>query len=244
MKVLNSIREFFWPLLEKTQIPESREISQEEITVDISHLEKTLEYAINYYEAETDRKKIVEGKSSLFIGIMSVATSVVIGITSILVKVSVFNIEFSVLVFLLFVLTVYMIRTIWFSIKALERKKYYSISIYDFLISDSDEMYYRKLIAEITNKVKKNSITINSKVDNMTMAQEYFKRAIVVVAVYALFIVLFFLSKSGLDYPINFQKFIETINGIKVSGWNTLILYILVISSFMISLYTLMRKKK
>jgi hypothetical protein len=56
------------------------------------------------------------------------------------------------------------------------------------------------LIAKIANKMRKNGITINGKVDNMTMAQEYFKRAIVVVTLYSFIILLFFLSKSGIFF--------------------------------------------
>ena len=244
MKIFSNIREFFWPLLEKAQILEPNKISQEEITVDNSHLEKTLEYAIRCYEAETERKKTVEGKASLFIGTISIVTSFVIGVTSVLVKVNDFNITISALVFLLFVLTVYMARTVWFSIKALERKNYYSISINDFLISDSDDKYYRKLIAEIINKIKKNSLTINSKVDNMTMAQEYFKRAIVIVVLYSFVILLLFLSKSGIDFSLHFQKKIDLLNRVELNGWNTTILYTLTIASLILSLKAIMKKNK
>jgi hypothetical protein len=93
-----------------------------------------------------------------------------------------------------------MSRTVWFSIKALEREKYYSTAVDDFLINSVDESYYKQLIAAITNKIRKNAMTINGKVDNMTMAQEYFKRAIVVVALYSFLILLFFFFKSGLFF--------------------------------------------
>ncbi|NVO08601.1 MAG: hypothetical protein HXX16_01435 [Bacteroidales bacterium] len=244
MKIFNNIREFFWPLLEKSQIPEPKQISPEEITVSSTHIEKTLEYAINCYEAENERKKTVEGKSSLFIGTISVITSVIIGATSVLVKINDYNITISFIVLLLFVLTVYMTRTVWFSIKALERKSYHTLSINDFLISDSDETYYRKIISEITNKVRKNSIVINGKVDNMTMAQEYFKRAIVIVALYSFVILLLFLSKSGIDFSRHFQKCIALLNRIELNGWNTIILYVLAITSFLLSIKALMRKNK
>lgn len=243
MKILSDIREFFWPLLEKFPIAEPDLISQENITVDKSHLEKTLEYAISCYKAELDREKIIEGKSSLFIGTISVITSVIIGVTSVLVNLSDFNIAILVLVFLLFVLTLYMSRTVWFSIKVLERKKYYSISIDDFLISDANEIYYKKLIAEIMNNERRNSLMINRKVDNMTMAQEYFKRAIIIVVLYSFIIFVFFLSKSGANCSISSQDFIDLINCIEIKGWNTLILYVLTLSSFILSLIAIKRNK-
>lgn len=242
--MINNIREFFWPLLEKHPIPQPVLIGKEDITVDSSLLEKTLEYAIENYKEETERKKTVEGKSSLFIGTISVVTSVIIGVTSVLVRTSNFNLAISTLVFLLFILTVYMSRTVWFSIQALERRSYFTISINDFLISDINGEYYKTLIAEITNKVRKNSFTINSKVDSMTMAQEYFKRAIIVVAIYSFVILLFFMSKSGVDSSIFLDKFITTINTININGCHTLILYILVSLSLVLSIYSIRKRRE
>lgn len=243
MKFFENIREFVWPLLEKGVIPQPEMLNQNDINVDSSHLKETLEYTINCYEAESERKKTVESKSSLFIGTISVVTSVIIGVTSVLVRVNDFNLAISLLIFLLFILTLYMSRTVWFSIKALERRNYYSITISDFLISDSNDDYFKKLIAEITNKIRKNSLTINSKVDNMTMAQEYFKRAVIIVSIYAFVILLYFFSKSGINFTKYISNFIETLNLIKINGWNTLILYILSISALILSLIAIKRKK-
>jgi hypothetical protein len=174
MNIFNEIREFFWPLLEKGEdnLPINLELS--EITVDSSHLEKTLEYAIDCYNTESDRKKSIESKASMFIGTISIITTVVLGVTSILVKENKFDIAICTLIILLFILTIYMSRTIWFSVQTLERRNYYSISINDFLLNDSNETYYKKIIAEVANKINKNALTINKKVDSMTMAQEYF----------------------------------------------------------------------
>jgi hypothetical protein len=244
MKMINNIREFFWPLLEKHPIAQPDLIRKEDITVDNSLLEKTLGYAIENYKEETERKKTVEGKSSLFIGTISVVTSVIIGVTSVLIKTSNFNLAVSSLVFLLFILTVYMSRTVWFSIQALERRSYFTISINDFLINDTNGDYYKRLIAEITNKIRKNSLTINSKVDSMTMAQEYFKRAIIVVAIYSFVILLYFMSKSGVDYSNFFDNIVTTINTVTLSGWNTLILYILVGLSLVLSIYSIRKERE
>lgn len=243
MNAFKEIREFFWPLLEKGQPQEFERLNKNEILVDKSHLPKTLEYTLDCYNQEAERRKGIEGKASLFIGTISVVTSVVLGVTSILVKENDFDIAVSVLVFLLFVLTLYMSRTVWFSVKALERKNYYSTSIDDFFIDSVDESYYKQLIAEIANKMRKNAITINAKVDNMTMAQEYFKRAIVVVALYSFIILLFFLSKSGINFSDYTKEFILLLNQIEISGWNVLVLYILSIASIVLSLIAIRKKK-
>ncbi len=101
MNTFKKIREFFWPLLEKGQPQEFERLNRDEILVDKSHLPKTLEYTLDCYNQEAERRKGIEGKASLFIGTISVVTSVVLGVTSILVKENNFDIAVSILVFLL-----------------------------------------------------------------------------------------------------------------------------------------------
>lgn len=236
MKIFKNTREFFWPLLEIGEILEPSVLEPSQIEVDSENLEKTLEYAIEFYESESERKKTVESKSSLFISIISVVTSIILGVTSVLVKVNDFSLLMLVLLILLFILTIYMTRTVWFSLKTLERKAYNSISINDFLISGKDSEYYKKLIAEITNKVRKNSIKINEKVDNMTMAQEYFKKAIVVISIYSFVILLFFISKADINFNVKFIKIVDFINQINITGWNIIAMYFLILISLIIGL--------
>lgn len=243
MNIFEKVREFVWPLLEKGEIIQPSCLNVDEIIVDSSHLQKTLEYVFDCYNSEADRRKSIEGKASLFIGTISVVTSVVLGVTSILVKENDFDITMSALLVLLLVLTLYMSRTIWFSIQALERKNYYSISVNDFLINDLNDEYYKKLIAEITNKINRNALTINSKVDSMTMAQEYFKRAIVVVTLYSFLILLLFISKSGFDYSVFFSRIASLVNSIHLNGWNTLILYALSIISIILSVIAIKKRR-
>jgi hypothetical protein len=243
MKIFSEIREFFWPLLEKDSIQEPKMLNENEITIESSRFHEVFDHIFNCYKEEEERRKTVESKSSLFIGTISVVGSVIIGVTSIFTKENGFNILTLLLVVLLFILTLYIVRTIWFSIKALERKNYHSISPEDFLINHSGDDYYKQLIIEITNKIKRNALTINRKVDNMTMAQEYFKRAIVIVALYSFVILLLSLSKSNLDLLILLNNFIELLNNIHINGWNTLILYILSISSVIISIIAIKKKK-
>ena len=108
--------------------------------------------------------------------------------------------------------------------------------------SGQDDDYYKKIIVEVSNKIARNAQTINDKVDNMTMAQEYFKRAIVVVALYSFVILLLFLSKTDLSLYTQFQKGINLLNTIDVSGWHLIILYILSISSIVLSILAIKRR--
>jgi disulfide bond formation protein DsbB len=236
MKLFENIREFFWPLLEKGEAQKIQKLEPNEIKVENKHLEQTLKYALDFYESEAQRKKTVEGKSSLFISIISVITSIILGVTTVLVKTNDFSVVLLFLIFLLFVLSIYMSRTVWFSLKTLERKAYYSISINDFLIGEKNDDYFKKLISDITNKVRKNSIVINEKVDNMTMAQEYFKRAIVIVSFYSFVILIFFISKSGVNFPKLFSNGVSFLNSLNLSAWNIVILYLLIAISLILGI--------
>jgi disulfide bond formation protein DsbB len=236
MKLFENIREFFWPLLEKGEAQKIQKLEPNEIKVENKHLEQTLKYALDFYESEAQRKKTVEGKSSLFISIISVITSIILGVTTVLVKTNDFSVVLLFLIFLLFVLSIYMSRTVWFSLKTLERKAYYSISINDFLIGEKNDDYFKKLISDITNKVRKNSIVINEKVDNMTMAQEYFKRAIVIVSFYSFVILIFFISKSGVNFPKLFSNGVSFLNSLNLNAWNIVILYSLIAISLLLGI--------
>ena len=236
MKHFENIREFFWPLLEKIETQKIQELKPNQIKVENKHLEQTLKYALNFYESEEQRKKTVEGKSSLFISIISVITSIILGVTTVLVKTNDFSLVVLLLIFLLFILTIYMSRTIWFSLKTLEREAYYSISVNDFLIGEKSNEYFKKLISDITNKVRKNSIVINKKVDNMTMAQEYFKRAIVIVSFYSFVILIFFLSKGGVNFQKLFSNGVSFLNSLNLSSWNIIIIYTLIMISIILGI--------
>jgi disulfide bond formation protein DsbB len=236
MKLFENIREFFWPLLEKGKAQKIQKLEPNEIKVENKHLEQTLKYALDFYESEAQRKKTVEGKSSLFISIISVITSIILGVTTVLVKTNDFSVVLLFLIFLLFVLSIYMSRTVWFSLKTLERKAYYSISINDFLIGEKNDDYFKKIISDITNKVRKNSIVINEKVDNMTMAQEYFKRAIVIVSFYSFVILIFFISKSGVNFPKLFSNGVSFLNSLNLNAWNIVILYSLIAISLILGI--------
>ncbi len=240
MSVFKQVREFFWPLLEKGEPPKFEELTKDKILVNNSFLREAFRYTLDCYNREEERRKGIESKSSLFIGTISVVTSVVLGVASILVRGNDFDITVSILVFLLFILTLYMSRTVWFSIKALERKNYYSISVNDFLIKSAKDEYYIDLIVRIANKIERNAITINNKVDNMTMAQEYFKRAIVVVALCSFVILILFLSKLGINFLASVKGAIFQLN---INLWSIILLYVLSIISLILSIIAIIKEK-
>lgn len=196
MEKIKQVREFFWPILEKAE-SKNEPIKDIEIQIESQDILKVIyDKALKRLEAEEDRKKVVENKSTIFIGTIGIITSIIIGVTSTLIKEAKIEGFMMVMVVLLFVLTIYMLRTVWFAIKALERKAYHNISISDLCSIDEKE-FYKNSIQKINATLLKNYPTTNSKVDNMTMAQEYFKRGIVVLGLFGVTILFFFIYRFG-----------------------------------------------
>jgi hypothetical protein len=243
MKHLTRIREWFWPLLEDQPEQQVRDFSSTELVVADENIETVLRAAIKCYEAEEDRIKMVDTKSSLFIGTITVITSVIIAVTTALVK-ETFNGSIFALVLLLFFLTLYMARTIWFSIRVLERRSFEVIDIEDYLLAESGPAYLRGVIITIVNKTRINARTINNKVDFMVMAQEYFKRAIVVVTLYSFVLLLFYVTKAEIPIDIRGKELAHFLNTLEIGGWHVLILYLMLTVSILLSLRALYRVKK
>lgn len=241
MKVFNDLRELIWPLLEKGSKQEPPLLEESKISIDENKINDALKQALEYFDVENDRNKTVEAKSSIFIGTMSVAISVVLGVTSILSNSKSFDSNTLILIIFLFILILYLSRTLWFSIKVLERKGFHIIEIEDFLFKAANEKYYKKLIVDITNKTRKNSIKVNEKVSNMAMAQEYFKRAIFIIPLYSLTLLISYIIKS----KIKISDF--DLKSIRISlpeNWTILVLYILVLISIILSIIVLAKLKK
>lgn len=209
---LSILREYVWPLLEKSESRIYAELQLPELTINEENIEKILDLTLRIYETELERSNKVETKSSLFIGTLSVVTSVVLAVTATLINNNAYSTLLLFIVFSLFVLTLYIVRTIWFSIKVLERKTFSIFHYNDVLIDTANPDYYKKLIITLVNKTNANSGVINEKVSNMTMAQEYFKRVMITIALYAGLVLLFFIAKSKLDIISKIRQTIEIIN--------------------------------
>lgn len=193
---LNSIREFFWPLLErsaaKNKVKENIELKIADESLEIAFQQK-----IKILEAEEDRRKGIESKATLFISTLSVASSLVVTASTLILN---NNFDSNRLliktsVAISFILALYTVTTIWYAVKALERGTYSVLSINDLNQIGNKNEYLRKLIQRFIRIKLDNQDIINSKVNNVTMAQEYYKRAIVIICIYAFFILLFCLFK-------------------------------------------------
>lgn len=185
-KAANNFREMVWPLLAPLEEISPRQISEADCNWNNDEIDMMLEYVEKYSTSEEERKKEVESKSTLFIGTFGVATAILIN----LVKDMLFNNAVPHTPFVLFLISmmtlaiIYLCRAIWFSIKALKRRNYSSLGFPNFMLSDCTDKK-QKIIIRYYNNTKKNQDEINIKVDYMTMAQEYFKRAILVVALFS-----------------------------------------------------------
>ena len=198
--LFSDIREFFWPLLEKPKNALNiKTINTEDITVDGEwNIKKALDLSLNIYDKELERAKSVESKSIVFISALGLIVAVLLAISKdfIFNTITQNNLFSYLFIALVIVLIIYLCRTVWFSIKALERQNYNNISFKDII--KKTESYEKSLIRQIANKTISNYDTINNKVNAMVMAQAYFKRAIITLSLFPiLFIVNFVYPKEN-----------------------------------------------
>lgn len=188
-RFLKKIRELIWPLLEPSESIESKEITIEDCRWEDSEIELMLKYIEQYAASEENRKNQIESKASIFIGTFTIVITVLLSlIKDILFKdVGCHNYYNVIIVFLMSITVIYLCRAIWFAIKAMGKQKYCKFGFPKFML-DQDNKKKKKIIIDQYNIIEKNQEGINLKVDYMTMAQEYFKRAIVVVGILTLFI--------------------------------------------------------
>lgn len=243
---MKRVREFFWPLLDKAEPKTLRIYTLEDINVNNENIDKVLDLTQRTFDEELSRGSSVETKSSLFIGTLSVVTSVVLAVTTALINKNDFSISLLSIVVLLFVLIVYMIRTIWFSIKVLERKSFHTMHHNNYLLGDEKIEFSKKLIVQLINKTNQNTDTANSKVNNMVMAQEYFKRAIIVLLLYSGLLLLFFIEKSSKESANTYSRIVTAANSIYINcGLLWLMLFLLMVSLLLnIILYRKLKKIK
>lgn len=184
MGILNRIREFFWPLLEPLKIDDFKPFHTEDLTIEENDLDLCCDLTLRYYDSEDARKKAIESKSTIFVSAIGFVIAILLSMaTGLVLNPNIkagFLTSFSILMWV--VIVVYFCRTVWFSIRALERQEYHTIGYKDFISGGAH--YRRNLITDIINKTRKNSLTINIKVDFMVMAQGYFKRGISAAVIY------------------------------------------------------------
>lgn len=184
-KAAYNIREFIWPLLEYEPIPLNASPEEFKLMVDDENLDQALNLATKLSESEDDRRKGIESKASLFISTISVASSIVVAANVMVISNTTYSLTVIISVFISFILSIYAARTVWFAVKALERGSYSVIGPSEINFKGNKEKYQKHLINWLVQRRNNNLKTINSKVDNLTMAQEYYKRAIIIICLYS-----------------------------------------------------------
>ncbi|RDC56669.1 hypothetical protein DU508_05510 [Pedobacter chinensis] len=188
---LNNIREFFWPLLEiEKPSPTAIEPPSFKLQVDEENLDQFLVLVNKINDAEEDRRKGIESKAALFISTISVATSIVVAANSMVISNSTFGFHVMISVFIAFILSIYAVRTVWFAVKALERGNYSVLGLKEINFKGSKFNFQKHLVSCLVNNKKYNQSTINLKADMMMMAQEYYKRAIIMISIFSLHVLI------------------------------------------------------
>lgn len=189
-KIIYNGREFIWPLLEhepKNSAPPAP-VPAFELLVESENLDQFLSLTTKMSESEDDRRKGIESKASLFISTISVATSIVVAANAMVVSGKNYGFAIAISVLISFILSIYAARTVWFAVKALERGNYSVLGVSEINFKGNKEQYQKHLIDCLIKNRKNNLQTVNSKVDSVTMAQEYYKRAIIMICIYSCYI--------------------------------------------------------
>ncbi|MGC4234552.1 MAG: hypothetical protein QM594_16340 [Niabella sp.] len=187
---LRKIREWVWPLIEKSELEtthgETVEIIQAPLQLGDENLELAFQLQSKVYEAEEDRRKGTESKAALFISSLSLATTIIIAANSFIWSKNIPDTAIKILVITSVILSIYTLRTVWFSVKVLERSSYDVLGSTEINVSGNRLQYLKYLIQLYSKMIQQNEKIVNGKVTNLVMAQEYYKRAIVIISIYSL----------------------------------------------------------
>jgi hypothetical protein len=236
-ELLYHTRELIWPVLETLEETEENLVRVEDCSWAVEERDIILDYASKYYESEESRKREVESKATIFIGTFGVVATILIYLAKDLV-ISDTNSQTWFLLILIFIMTlsiVYMSRAIWFSIKTLQRQSYYRISFPNSFLKSDNQNIKDRLIVKYYNDTRRNSNVINLKVDYMTMAQEYFKRVIFLVCLFAVLVFMRYVA----TFKDSFSEFHLFLNHIVDSNYfpfvmlsGIILLYVLILIIF------------
>jgi len=178
-KIVNSFVGFFWPFLEGDPIEFNKFIKHEDVPVTSN--KQDVDYAYQMYLNQKERIKVVESKSIVFIGIFGSLIAILAFVVKDLLMIENHTIWTYIAILVMSILVLYSTQVLRYSIRALERKNYESFSYDDFLNKDDKEICFG-----LVKKVQKNYDAINSKVENMTLAQKFMKRVLSVIVLCAI----------------------------------------------------------
>ena len=204
MRYLRCIAELIWPLLEPKTNDEkaSNKRASDDVknpVFDDESLDIRLQLAFRYFDSEEERAKTVESKSTIFVGCIGFVIAIIFSAATglLLNDKAERSSSFYCSTIIWCIIMVYFIRAIWFSLNVVKKEAYELVGKEEFLGEES--INKRELILKLADYTEHNSEVNNKKVDNMQMAQEYFKRGFVITAIYAIIEVVYelIICKSG-----------------------------------------------
>lgn len=236
------VRDFFWPILDPLEDGEYIDYKNE-YHYSNNELEDRMKYIDEHMRSEDQRRQEVESKATIFIGGFGVAVTVLISLMSdfYFADSSEYMWIGATNIFMFVVTIIYMCAVIYYAIKTLERRTYHTVGFPTEYFKMNGDIN-KKVLIEKYNCVKKNQKEINIKVDYMTMAQLFFKRVIVSVAINATIVLAAYLYTN---YKI-FSEIMEKIQNINLKeniNMMTISLCISIISC-VISIIALSRTRK
>lgn len=243
MNIFRKVFDFFFPLMPPEERDESKVVIKAEcINGDDITLQKKAQAAKQYYDEEKERLKTIEGKASMFITSSGFLGTVLIGTTNILIGQKDASMWFKVLmVICLFSFVAYMVCTVLYSIKALERAKYNRPDPTTMVGISSGVDYEKQSIADLLNSTIHNQDTANRKMDNVVVAQRFFKRLMLSVLAFVIVLLVNVLEKNGISLLPWLGAFKEEVSTWSFNLWFTVISSILILFSLAIGVVALVK---
>lgn len=240
-----NVFEWLFPSASKEENAQPVErVESNDIEGDIAALKMKADIAHRGYQEEFERMRATEGKASIFISTTGFLATIVVGVTTLLVRVKQIDFFVLLLVVITGLLTFYMMRTIVYSVRAMSRQKFLRINPASVATIIDETAQLKECIADYINAVGVNMQTINRKVELSLMAQSYFKRAVAALVVYVVALFMFALVNSNI--PIGDYY---TVVLIEISSWTLPVWYmfsttILIIISLLLSCIALYKVSK
>ena len=224
---------------------EIEKMEPETIQGDLQALKLKADVAHRGYKEEFERMRATEGKASIFINTTGFLATIVVGVTTLLVRVKQIDLFILLLILITGFLTFYMMRTIVYSVKAMRRQRFAHINPSSVAAIANEEAQLKENIADYINAVKDNARVINRKVELSSMAQSYFKRAIASLVVYVIALFIYAIVNSNIPISDYYKVVTTEISTWSFSVWYVYVTSILIVISLMMSciaLYKVNRK--
>lgn len=242
---MKNIFEWFFPIAPKEEdAPQIEKVEANAIAGDINALKLKSDIARHSYKEEFERMRATEGKASIFISTTGFLATIVVGVTTLLVKVKHIDLFILLLIIITGLLTFYMMRTIVYSVGAMRRQRYSKVDPASIANVEDETAQLKENIADYINAVNDNKHVINRKVELSSMAQSYFKRAIASLVVYVIALFLYAIVNSNIPILKYYKEAANEISTWTFNNWYVYITSTLLIVSLLMSSIALYKTRK